>query len=167
MPASTGAAAKEESTTPISLRMPTGMLEQIKIAANTREMPYQSLMKPGWPRRSKRCRHSRIDRRYQRNQPIAGSVKSFLSIGGIALLGLGLPSTALARRSRGRLSSDRDSLQMIEQLHHVGAAGSRDCRSVRLTRFGILNDIPVFRRSSARLRPNWSIQRLLAPSLCI
>jgi predicted DNA binding CopG/RHH family protein len=33
------------STTPISLRLPTGMLEQIKIAANRRDMPYQSLIK--------------------------------------------------------------------------------------------------------------------------
>jgi predicted DNA binding CopG/RHH family protein len=33
------------STTPISLRLPTGLLEQIKIAANKRDMPYQSLIK--------------------------------------------------------------------------------------------------------------------------
>ena len=33
------------STTPISLRLPTGLLERIKIAANKRDMPYQSLIK--------------------------------------------------------------------------------------------------------------------------
>lgn len=33
------------STTPISLRLPTALLERIKIAANKRDMPYQSLIK--------------------------------------------------------------------------------------------------------------------------
>ena len=33
------------STTSISLRLPIGVLEQIKIAANKRDMPYQSLIK--------------------------------------------------------------------------------------------------------------------------
>ena len=33
------------STTSISLRLPLSMLEQIKIAANKRDMPYQSLIK--------------------------------------------------------------------------------------------------------------------------
>ncbi len=33
------------STTAISLRLPVGLLEQIKIAANKRDVPYQSLIK--------------------------------------------------------------------------------------------------------------------------
>ena len=33
------------STTAISLRLPQGMLDQIKIAANKRDVPYQSLIK--------------------------------------------------------------------------------------------------------------------------
>jgi predicted DNA binding CopG/RHH family protein len=33
------------STTSISLRLPVSMLERIKIAANKRDMPYQSLIK--------------------------------------------------------------------------------------------------------------------------
>lgn len=33
------------STTTISLRLPVGLLERIKIAANKRDMPYQSLIK--------------------------------------------------------------------------------------------------------------------------
>jgi predicted DNA binding CopG/RHH family protein len=33
------------STTTISLRMPVSLLEQIKIAANKRDVPYQSLIK--------------------------------------------------------------------------------------------------------------------------
>ena len=33
------------STTAISLRLPIGLLERIKIAANKRDMPYQSLIK--------------------------------------------------------------------------------------------------------------------------
>ncbi|MEI9991203.1 MAG: BrnA antitoxin family protein [Rhizomicrobium sp.] len=33
------------STTSISLRLPTGLLEEIKIAANKRDVPYQSLIK--------------------------------------------------------------------------------------------------------------------------
>jgi len=33
------------STTAISLRMPVSLLERIKIAANKRDVPYQSLMK--------------------------------------------------------------------------------------------------------------------------
>jgi predicted DNA binding CopG/RHH family protein len=33
------------STTSISLRLPLGLLERIKIAANKRDMPYQSLIK--------------------------------------------------------------------------------------------------------------------------
>jgi predicted DNA binding CopG/RHH family protein len=33
------------STTSISLRLPQGLLEQIKIAANKRDVPYQSLIK--------------------------------------------------------------------------------------------------------------------------
>lgn len=33
------------STTAISLRLPDGLLERIKIAANKRDMPYQSLIK--------------------------------------------------------------------------------------------------------------------------
>jgi predicted DNA binding CopG/RHH family protein len=33
------------SSTSISLRLPVSMLEQIKIAANKRDMPYQSLIK--------------------------------------------------------------------------------------------------------------------------
>ncbi len=33
------------STTSISLRLPVGLLEQIKIAANKRDVPYQSLIK--------------------------------------------------------------------------------------------------------------------------
>ena len=33
------------STTSISLRLPTSLLEQIKVAANRRDMPYQSLIK--------------------------------------------------------------------------------------------------------------------------
>jgi predicted DNA binding CopG/RHH family protein len=33
------------STTTISLRLPLGMLERIKIAANKRDVPYQSLIK--------------------------------------------------------------------------------------------------------------------------
>jgi predicted DNA binding CopG/RHH family protein len=33
------------STTAISIRLPLGLLEQIKIAANERDVPYQSLIK--------------------------------------------------------------------------------------------------------------------------
>lgn len=33
------------STTSISLRLPQGLLDQIKIAANKRDVPYQSLIK--------------------------------------------------------------------------------------------------------------------------
>jgi predicted DNA binding CopG/RHH family protein len=33
------------STTAISLRLPQGLLERIKIAANKRDVPYQSLIK--------------------------------------------------------------------------------------------------------------------------
>jgi predicted DNA binding CopG/RHH family protein len=33
------------STTAISLRLPVGLLDRIKIAANKRDMPYQSLIK--------------------------------------------------------------------------------------------------------------------------
>jgi predicted DNA binding CopG/RHH family protein len=33
------------TTTSISLRLPIGLLEQIRIAANKRDMPYQSLIK--------------------------------------------------------------------------------------------------------------------------
>ena len=33
------------STTAISLRLPIGLLDRIKIAANKRDMPYQSLIK--------------------------------------------------------------------------------------------------------------------------
>jgi predicted DNA binding CopG/RHH family protein len=33
------------STTSISLRLPQGLLDRIKIAANKRDMPYQSLIK--------------------------------------------------------------------------------------------------------------------------
>ena len=33
------------STTSISLRLPVSLLEQIKVAANKRDMPYQSLIK--------------------------------------------------------------------------------------------------------------------------
>ncbi|MGH6678646.1 MAG: BrnA antitoxin family protein [Bradyrhizobium sp.] len=33
------------STTAISIRLPTGLLEQVKIAANKRDVPYQSLIK--------------------------------------------------------------------------------------------------------------------------
>lgn len=33
------------STTSISLRLPQGLLEQIKVAANKRDAPYQSLIK--------------------------------------------------------------------------------------------------------------------------
>jgi len=35
----------EPSTTAISLRLPVGLLERIKVAANKRDMPYQSLIK--------------------------------------------------------------------------------------------------------------------------
>lgn len=33
------------STTAISIRLPSGLLEQIKVAANKRDVPYQSLIK--------------------------------------------------------------------------------------------------------------------------
>jgi predicted DNA binding CopG/RHH family protein len=33
------------STTSISLRLPVGLLERIKVAANKRDVPYQSLIK--------------------------------------------------------------------------------------------------------------------------
>ena len=33
------------STTAISIRLPLGLLEQIKVAANRRDVPYQSLIK--------------------------------------------------------------------------------------------------------------------------
>ncbi|MBP6819550.1 MAG: BrnA antitoxin family protein [Ferrovibrio sp.] len=33
------------TTTSISLRLPVGLLDQIKVAANKRDMPYQSLIK--------------------------------------------------------------------------------------------------------------------------
>jgi predicted DNA binding CopG/RHH family protein len=36
------------STTAISIRLPLGLLEQIKIAASKRDVPYQSLIKV-WP----------------------------------------------------------------------------------------------------------------------
>ena len=35
----------QPSTTAISLRLPVSLLEQIKIAANKRDVPYQSLIK--------------------------------------------------------------------------------------------------------------------------
>ncbi len=35
----------QPSTTSISLRLPIGLLEQIKIAAHKRDVPYQSLIK--------------------------------------------------------------------------------------------------------------------------
>jgi predicted DNA binding CopG/RHH family protein len=35
----------QPSTTAISLRLPVGLLEQIKIAAHKRDVPYQSLIK--------------------------------------------------------------------------------------------------------------------------
>lgn len=35
----------KQSTTSISIRLPIGMLDQIKIAANKRDVPYQSLIK--------------------------------------------------------------------------------------------------------------------------
>jgi predicted DNA binding CopG/RHH family protein len=35
----------EPSTTAISLRLPISLLEQIKVAANKRDVPYQSLIK--------------------------------------------------------------------------------------------------------------------------
>jgi predicted DNA binding CopG/RHH family protein len=35
----------KQSTTSISLRLPVGLLEQIKVAANRRDVPYQSLIK--------------------------------------------------------------------------------------------------------------------------
>src|ERR1700743_2969199 len=37
------------STTAISIRLPLGLLEQIKIAANKRDVPYQSLIKMWLP----------------------------------------------------------------------------------------------------------------------
>jgi predicted DNA binding CopG/RHH family protein len=33
------------STTSVSLRLPQGLLERIKVAANKRDVPYQSLIK--------------------------------------------------------------------------------------------------------------------------
>src|SRR6185437_10388855 len=39
------------STTAISIRLPVGLLEQIKIAANKRDVPYQSLIKMWLARR--------------------------------------------------------------------------------------------------------------------
>ena len=38
-------ATLKPSTTAISIRLPLGLLEQIKIAANKRDVPYQSLIK--------------------------------------------------------------------------------------------------------------------------
>ena len=35
----------KQSTASISLRLPIGLLEQIKVAANRRDVPYQSLIK--------------------------------------------------------------------------------------------------------------------------
>ena len=37
--------ARHPSTTSISLRLPISLLEQIKIAAHKRDVPYQSLIK--------------------------------------------------------------------------------------------------------------------------
>ena len=39
------------STTAISLRLPLPLLERIRVAANKRDVPYQSLIKTGWRRR--------------------------------------------------------------------------------------------------------------------
>ena len=36
---------RQPSTTTISIRLPTDLLEQIKITANKRDVPYQSLIK--------------------------------------------------------------------------------------------------------------------------
>lgn len=37
--------ALKPSTTTISLRLPAGMLEELKVLANARDVPYQSLLK--------------------------------------------------------------------------------------------------------------------------
>jgi predicted DNA binding CopG/RHH family protein len=42
------------STTAISLRLPVTLLERIKVAANKRDVPYQSLIKPGLQKRRER-----------------------------------------------------------------------------------------------------------------
>ena len=38
-------AGQKPSTTAISLRLPISLLDRIKVAANKRDMPYQSLIK--------------------------------------------------------------------------------------------------------------------------
>jgi predicted DNA binding CopG/RHH family protein len=56
------------STTAISLRLPSALLERIKLAANQRDVPYQSLIRSGsrrrWQRTARR-RPTRADRRRQ------------------------------------------------------------------------------------------------------
>ena len=44
-PERTRLANLKPSTTAISLRLPLGLLERIKVAANKRDVPYQSLIK--------------------------------------------------------------------------------------------------------------------------
>jgi predicted DNA binding CopG/RHH family protein len=46
------------STTSISLRLPAGMLEEIKIEANRRDVPYQSMLKIWISERLARARES-------------------------------------------------------------------------------------------------------------
>jgi predicted DNA binding CopG/RHH family protein len=54
------------STTSISLRLPAGMLEEIKIEANRRDVPYQSMLKIWISERLARARESADDRRFSR-----------------------------------------------------------------------------------------------------
>src|SRR5260364_156955 len=42
------------STQAISLRLPVSLLSAIKVRANRMDVPYQSLIKPGWPRRQRK-----------------------------------------------------------------------------------------------------------------
>jgi hypothetical protein len=51
--------AEEPSTTAISLRLPLSLLESIKIEANKRDVPYQSLIKT-WRRKLNSQRRSKV-----------------------------------------------------------------------------------------------------------
>ena len=52
--------ALKPSTTTISLRLPNGLLEELKALANERDVPYQSLLKVFLAERIARERHRKV-----------------------------------------------------------------------------------------------------------